>query len=58
MGAGIGLLLISAVAVELRTVLTLVADGSWWPPLRRVLGYAVGGVATGMVLARLVALGQ
>lgn len=57
-GAGIGLMLMSAVAVELRTVLTLVADGRWWPPVRRFLGYAVGGIATGMVLARLVAFGE
>jgi hydrogenase/urease accessory protein HupE len=56
-GAGAGLLLISLAAVELRAVITLAARGRWWEITSRVIGYAIGTIATGMVLARLVAFG-
>ena len=57
-GTGIGWLLISAVAMELTTVLTLARDGRWLTPARRAVGYAVGGLAVGMLLARLVAAAE
>ncbi|MCU0233254.1 MAG: hypothetical protein MUE90_04390 [Thermoanaerobaculales bacterium] len=46
----------AAVAVELRTVLVRVADGRWRESATRVLATLLGGLATGMVLARVVAL--
>jgi hydrogenase/urease accessory protein HupE len=56
-GVGAGLLLISLVATELRAVLTLLGGGRRWPAATRAIGYVVGVIATGMVLARLVAFG-
>ena len=51
-----GLLLIAAVATELRTVLSLIVGGRWWDTATRVSGYLLGTVAAGMVLATVVAL--
>jgi hydrogenase/urease accessory protein HupE len=56
-GVGAGLLLMSLAAVELRAVMTLAAGGRWWAITSRAIGYAIGVIATGMVLARLVAFG-
>jgi hydrogenase/urease accessory protein HupE len=56
-GVGAGLVLISLAATELRVVLTVAGGGRGWPSATRVIGYAVGIIATGMVLARLAAFG-
>ncbi len=58
LGTGLGLVLISAAAVELRAVLTLARGGRWLAPASRAVGYVVGSLATGMALARLVSFGE
>ncbi len=56
-GAGAGLLLIALVAAEIRTILKTFGGGKFWSPAMRFFGYGIGGLATGMLLARLVSLG-
>lgn len=46
----------ASVAVELRTILARVAEGRWRESATRVLGTLLGGLATGMLLARVAAL--
>lgn len=53
-GVAGGLLLIAVAAVELRSVLG--DAGDWQEPATRILGTVIGSVATGMLLARLVAV--
>jgi hypothetical protein len=55
-GVGIAVLLMVATGIELRTVSMLVADGRWQQRSNRVLGYVVGGLAVGTVLAQLVGM--
>jgi len=55
-GAAVGLAWIAAVAVELRTVLTVVSRGRWQAPATRLLGSGLGALAVGMLLARLIGL--
>jgi hydrogenase/urease accessory protein HupE len=55
-GVAAGLLLIAVAAVELRSVLVLVGGGRWQEPGTRMLSTLIGSVATGMLLARLVAV--
>jgi len=54
-GVGAAMLLVAASACELRAVLSLTQGGRWRKTATLVFGYAVGAVATGMVLTRLAA---
>jgi hypothetical protein len=54
-GTGIGLLLISLVAVEVRTVVQCSGGTDLWRAFGRLTGYAVGSLAVGMIMARSVA---
>lgn len=51
-----GLLLIATAAMELRAVVTLLGGGRWRTTVNRVIGYVVGAVAVGMVMASAVAV--
>jgi len=55
-GAGLAVLLMVAAALELRAVLELVGEGCWRETGYRVIGYVVGAIAVGMVLAQLVGI--
>ncbi|MCJ7755962.1 MAG: hypothetical protein MUP13_15480, partial [Thermoanaerobaculales bacterium] len=52
-GVGAAVLLIAAATVELRAVVDLVGGGRWREMATRVFGYAVGTLATGLVLTHL-----
>ena len=53
-GVGIAVLLMVVAALELRALLDLAGEGRWRETSHRVLGYLVGAIAVGMVLAQLV----
>ena len=55
-GAGIAVLLMMVTALELCTVLELSGEGRWRESSHRTIGYAVGGLAVGMVLVQLVGI--
>lgn len=55
-GVALALLLVAAAARELDAALRLASAGRWHARGRRWLGYAVGSLATGMLLARLAGL--
>jgi len=55
-GVVLGLMMIAAAAIELEAVLRLAGGGRWRERGGRLLGYAIGGLATGMLLARLASL--
>ena len=56
-GAAVAVAWVAVVAFELREVLKRVAGGRWQVRGTRLMGYVLGAIATGMLLARLVALG-
>ena len=55
-GAAVAVAWVAVVAFELREVLERVAGGRWQVRGTRLVGYVLGAIATGMLLARLVAL--
>lgn len=55
-GAGLGLLVMAAAAAELDAVLRLAAGATWRRRGSRWLGYAIGALATGLLLATVAAL--
>lgn len=55
-GAGAAMVLIGAAAIELRTIVALLAEGRAGDRPRRVMGYLLGAVAVGMVVAQCVGI--
>ena len=55
-GGGVAVLLMAAAALELRTVIELAGEGRWYESGKNAVGYLVGAIAVGMMLAQLVGI--